>query len=59
MIIKKASQNEIDVFWSIGWSNWARFRIGANRYLTQVAGIDVPKPVMHDLINRYNRKGVK
>lgn len=61
MIIKKLSATEFDAFWGTGWDNWARFRIeynpeNGNKYLRQEKGIEVPKPVMKELLVRFVRK---
>lgn len=62
MYIKRVSKDEMDIFWGTGWDNWARFRIEYNpethqKYLRQEKGIEVPKPVMAELLARFvNRK---
>lgn len=59
MVVKKCGNGEIDCFWGNGWDNWARFRVETNaatkqRFLRHINGQNVPKPVMRDLIARYN-----
>jgi len=58
MVIKKLDATHFDAFWGSGWDNWARFRIEYNpetklKFLRQEKGIEVPKPVMNELISRF------
>jgi hypothetical protein len=58
MIIKKLDATHFDIFWGKGWDNWARFRIEYNpensrKFLRQEKGIEVPKPVMAELLTRF------
>jgi hypothetical protein len=58
MIIKRIDATHFDVFWGTGWDNWARFNIEYNvekkhKFLRQEKGIEVPRPVMQELITRF------
>lgn len=43
-----------DIFFNIGWENWARFSIHNNK-ISQVAGIEVPRNIMAFLQKRYQK----
>jgi len=67
MLIKRIDATNFDSFWGTGWDNWARFETQFNpethqKFLRQVKGIEVPKPVMNELLGRFiyrNRQPVK
>ena len=44
--------NLFDIFFNIGWENWARFAI-RNGKLLQVSGVEVPKNILLFLNKRY------
>jgi len=48
------NNNLFDIFFNIGWDNWARFAIRGNKAV-QVAGVEVPSNIQHFLAKRYNK----
>jgi len=46
------NNNLFDIFFNIGWDNWARFSLHNNK-LTQIAGVPVPGNIQHFLAKRY------
>jgi len=52
MKVLHINNNLFDIFFNLGWNNWARFEIRNNK-LTQLAGVTVPANILHFLAKRY------
>ena len=55
MTIKNINQHLFDIFWGIGWDNWARIQ-NNNGYLKQTAGKEIPKIIFAQLLNQFAKK---
>ena len=44
-----------DIFYNIGWENWARFKITRDKKLIQTNGMAVPKNIQIFLEKRYQK----
>lgn len=54
MNVKHINKTTFDVFFDNGWDNWARFQKNGSG-VTQIDGVEVPKPIISFLNKRYSK----